>query len=386
MRSLPQTLNDLIIDADPVSPTASVAAVKAQFSAASTLVVLAVVDADGVPVGLLSRSAALAAADDAGVASDIMRPAPLLVAPDDSAATVNRRIVAERPDSLGDGVVVVEAGRYAGVVPAARLLQLTVAETDARAVELEKARHEAEQASRAKSQFLANMSHELRTPLNAIIGFSEIIRDQTFGPVGSPQYRDYARDIHQSGQHLLDLVNDILDLSKVEAGAIELHEEMIDVADLIDSSLMLVRQPALRGEVNLVVELPDVLPSLTADPRQIKQVLVNLLSNAVKFTPAGGEVRVTASTEDGMAIVVADSGIGIAAEDIPLAMAPFRRIDGEINRKLQGTGLGLPLSKALVEAHGGRLHLASTPGAGTKVTATLPSWRLDWSKTRRETA
>jgi signal transduction histidine kinase len=201
--------------------------------------------------------------------------------------------------------------------------------------------------------------------------------------VGSPQYRDYARDIHQSGQHLLDLVNDILDLSKIEAGAIELHDELIDVADLIESSVVLVRQPAQRNEIDLSIELGDALPSINADPRQIKQVLVNLLSNAVKFTPKGGTVRIAASVGKGMDIVVSDTGIGMSAEEIPLAMTPFRRIDGEINRTVQGTGLGLPLSKALVEAHGGTLTLVSARGTGTQVTVSLPARRLAWPRGHR---
>ncbi len=246
------------------------------------------------------------------------------------------------------------------------------------ASDLKAARDDAESANRAKSEFLATMSHELRTPLNAIIGFSEIIGTETFGPVGSVKYRDYADDIHASGQHLLDLINDILDLSKVESGMDELHEEEIAIAKIAQSVLRLVQQRAHKQGVQMNLELPDDLPYLYADPRKLKQILVNLLANAIKFTKAGGKVSLTvwARAESGYVFQIKDTGIGIALEDIPKALSQFGQVDSTLGRRHEGTGLGLPLTKALVELHGGSLNLQSEPGVGTVVTVRFPAERI----------
>lgn len=236
----------------------------------------------------------------------------------------------------------------------------------------------AEQASRAKSEFLATMSHELRTPLNAIIGFSEIIRDEAFGPVGSGKYSDYANDINDSGQHLLGLINDILDLAKIESGADELYEEPIDIEEFVHSVMTLVGRRAEEGEIRLTWDLPEHLPALRADNRKLKQILVNLLSNAIKFTPAGGQVTLKAMVnKDGSyEFRVSDTGIGISADDIPKALSKFGQVDGALNRQYEGTGLGLPLTKALVEIHGGNLDLESEVGVGTTATACFPAERV----------
>jgi signal transduction histidine kinase len=240
------------------------------------------------------------------------------------------------------------------------------------------AKEEAENANRTKTEFLANMSHELRTPLNAIIGFSEIIKDETFGPVGSVQYRSYAEDINESGQHLLDLINDILDLSKVESGTDELHEENIDIPEIISSVLNLVKGRAHKGNIELELDVPEDSPVLRADQRKLKQILINLLSNAIKFNLAGGKVtlRAWSRAESGYVFQVIDTGIGIAFEDIPKALAPFQQIDSELNRKFEGTGLGLPLTKSLVEMHGGYLDFQSEVGVGTTVTVRFPAERI----------
>ena len=200
---------------------------------------------------------------------------------------------------------------------------------------------EVESANRAKSEFLASMSHELRTPLNAIIGFSEIIKDETLGPVGSTRYRDYAADIHDSGQHLLDLINDILDLSKVESGTDELREENIYIPEIVHSVLNLVKGRAQKGNVELEIDIPGDAPMLRADQRKVKQILINLMSNAIKFTLAGGKVtlRAWSRAESGYVFQVIDTGIGIAIEDIPKALSPFQQIDSALNRKYEGTGL-----------------------------------------------
>ena len=222
------------------------------------------------------------------------------------------------------------------------------------------------------------MSHELRTPLNAIIGFSEIITNETFGPVGSLIYREYTSDIHESGQHLLGLINDILDLSKIESGTEELHEDKIEIPEITRSALKLVGHHARQGEIKLELELSDQLPALRADERKLKQILVNLLSNAVKFTDAGGQVTLRAwcRMDSGYVFQIVDTGIGIAPEDIPKALSRFGQVDGDLNRQYEGTGLGLPLTKALVELHGGVLDLQSEVNVGTTVTVRFPAERI----------
>ncbi len=251
----------------------------------------------------------------------------------------------------------------------------TVQERD---VQLTTAKEQAELADRAKSEFLASMSHELRTPLNAIIGFSEIIQDETFGPVGSVKYRDYAKDINDSGQHLLSLINDILDLSKIESGTDELHEDKIEIPEIIRSVLMLVRQRAEQGRINIELELADQLPALLADERKLKQMLVNLLANAIKYTDAGGKVTLKAwcRMDSGHVFQIIDTGIGIASEDIPKALSRFGQVDSDLNRQYEGTGLGLSLTKALAEQHGGVLDLQSEVGVGTTVTVRFPAERI----------
>jgi len=243
---------------------------------------------------------------------------------------------------------------------------------------LNKSKEQAELANRTKSEFLANMSHELRTPLNAIIGFSDMICKQTFGPINVVKYLEYADDINQSGTHLLKLINDILDLSKIEAGAVELHEETVDVSRAISACLLLIKERAEIGGVHLKLALTPPLPRLHADERKFKQILINLLSNAIKFTPAGGEVTigVWASAEDGYVFQVSDTGIGIAPEDVAIALTPFKQLDSDLNRKFDGTGLGLPLTKSLAEMHGGSLELESAVGVGTTVTVRLPAGRI----------
>ncbi|MDB5405881.1 MAG: putative Sensory transduction histidine kinase [Rhodospirillales bacterium] len=240
------------------------------------------------------------------------------------------------------------------------------------------AKEAAEIASRSKSEFLANISHELRTPLNAIIGFSEIMREEIFGPLGSPQYREYIGDVLDSAHHLLEVINDILDIAKAEAGKLELIEDDVEIAQVTQSAMRLIQERAQRGGVTIRTNLPPELPLLYADERKLKQVLLNLLTNAVKFTPPGGTIDVDGGVvEDGAFVMtVRDTGIGIAAENIATALAPFGQVDAKLNRKYEGTGLGLPLSNAMIHLHQGKLTIESEVGKGTTVTLRLPAARV----------
>jgi signal transduction histidine kinase len=237
------------------------------------------------------------------------------------------------------------------------------------------AKDEAERANRTKSEFLAHMSHELRTPLNSILGFAEILGGEMFGALGDPRYREYAAFIHQSGTHLLQVINDILDLSKIEAGKMNIEMAPMDLGELIDRCVRLVQMRADRARVRVVTDSGSSAPPVIADETRIKQILFNLLSNAIKFTPVDGEIRVTARPAGAgwVEMIVADTGIGIAAADIEKALAPFAQIANAMVRSHEGAGLGLPLSKHLAELHGGSLDITSTPGKGTTVVVRLPA-------------
>ncbi len=238
-------------------------------------------------------------------------------------------------------------------------------------VELEKARAAAIEASTAKSRFLATMSHELRTPLNAILGFSEVIEREMYGAAGDKRYPEYAHHIHESGSHLLSLIRDILDLSKIEAGKMELSCEAVDVADLVAEACRLTN--AERNHAVCVHVMHD-LPPINADPRAARQMLLNLLSNAMKFTPPGRSIIVTAASraDRGVTIAVADHGIGIAKEDIPKALAAYSQVDNAHTRSHDGTGLGLPIVAALMKLHGGSFALESEVGQGTTASLHFP--------------
>ncbi len=229
-------------------------------------------------------------------------------------------------------------------------------------------------ANKAKSMFLANMSHELRTPLNAIIGFGEMMQHQILGPIGVPRYREYAEHIHESGQHLLALVDEVLDLSTVEAGKLEIERVPTAPGPLLAESLVMLRSTAEAAEVEIVVEgEPSSWPVFDADPVKLKQVFVNLIGNAIKFTPAGGQVIVSSEVSEGwLQIRIKDTGIGMRPEDIPLVVQPFYRATSVYDAKHQGAGLGLPFAKAVTELHGGTLGIESRVGSGTTVTVTLP--------------
>jgi signal transduction histidine kinase len=236
----------------------------------------------------------------------------------------------------------------------------------------------AEAANRAKSQFLANMSHELRTPLNAIIGFAEVIAGKLVEESKTEKIREYAGDIHTSGRHLLNVINDILDIARIEAGSLDLKEEWVALRSLVAMPLDVCRSRVVENSLALVVDLPPDLPEMYCDPRLVRQILINLLANAAKFTPQGGAITISfgRAPDRSLRISIVDTGIGIAPEDIGNALAPFRQVDNELGRRYDGTGLGLPLSKAFVELHDGTFSLESKPEKGTTVTICFPASRL----------
>ncbi|MDE2166730.1 MAG: MCP four helix bundle domain-containing protein [Alphaproteobacteria bacterium] len=243
-----------------------------------------------------------------------------------------------------------------------------------RELALSVAKEQAETANRAKTEFLANMGHELRTPLNAVIGFSEIIAGEMIGPVGQPSYKEFANDIMRSGRHLLEMINDILDFAKCEGGSLEIMPEPVEAHSAMTQAAEFFVRDAERGQLSLTVASDDAGLWLMADPLRVRRILHQLVSNAIKFTPAGGRITLSARRDGAglVAVSVADTGIGMRAEDIPVALSPFSQVDSSLSRRYEGTGMGLPLCKSIIELHGGRLEIASEPGHGTTVTVLLP--------------
>ena len=248
--------------------------------------------------------------------------------------------------------------------------------------ELERAKLQAEAASKAKSDFLANMSHELRTPLNAIIGFSDLMKSEMLGPIGNDTYRGYISDIHFSGSHLLEVINDILDVVRHESGKMELKEEKIAIGEIIADALRLIAPQARDGQVNLSWRRSSTpLPALFCDRVRVRQMLLNILSNAVKFTEPGGNIEIKTEVTRGLELIVKDNGIGIEPDDLARILMPFGQVASVYTRNHQGTGLGLTLTKSLIERHGGQLSIYSLPGLGTTVRLSFPPERLERCQT-----
>lgn len=245
-----------------------------------------------------------------------------------------------------------------------------------------RAKQAAEEASRAKSEFLAAMNHELRTPLNAVIGFSELMSKQTFGPLGHPNYKTYIEDIETSGRHLLDIINEILDFSKLEAGGFALSETYVDVQQVAQGVISLVGVRARAAGLHIQNDVPQDLPPLWCDERKLRQMLLNLVGNAIKFTQTGGAIAVSARcSRDEYIVAVSDTGIGIPESELDRVVQPFVQVDNPFTRQHGGTGLGLALVNAMIEKHGGSLRLESTQGSGTKVQLAFPRERIGASPT-----
>jgi signal transduction histidine kinase len=240
------------------------------------------------------------------------------------------------------------------------------------------ARQDAEKASTAKSEFLAKISHEIRTPLNAIIGFSEVMMDERFGPIGNERYRQYLKDIHSSGGHLISLLNDLLDLSKIEAGKLELTFVSVDLNTLVQQCVAIMQEQANRERVIIRTSLPQNLPAIVADARSVRQIALNLLSNSIKFTAAGGQVIVSTAINDDneVALRVRDTGVGMSEKELQTALEPFRQISTATRRSSGGSGLGLPITKALAEANHARFRITSQVDDGTLVEVAFPATRV----------
>jgi two-component system cell cycle sensor histidine kinase PleC len=253
-----------------------------------------------------------------------------------------------------------------------------IAELETAKAMSDEARRRAEDANLAKSRFLASMSHELRTPLNAILGFSEVMANEVLGPMGNPNYRDYAADVHESGQHLLNLINEILDLSRIEAGRYQLNEEPVSLLAIVEDSCHMMELRARNKDIRIVQDFEPALPRLFADERAVRQIALNLLSNAIKFTPTGGEVtvRVGWTAGGGQYVSVRDNGPGIPADEIPVVLSAFGQGTIAIKSAEQGTGLGLPIVQGLIAMHGGEFELNSRLREGTEAIAIFPPTRV----------
>lgn len=373
---------DLVEPGPTVGPEATGGEVLAILKRSPLTSIVAVVDDDGAVLGALERDRILSAfAQPLWYDVYNRRPVwplanrrPLLVDRAVPLDQIKQLIARDYPGAIQSGFLVAERGRFAGFGAMAQLLELTVHQAQRRLVELDNARSAAEAAAAARSRFLATMSHELRTPLNAIIGFSDLLQMQVKRREPVEKLGEYLDDIGSSGRHLLQIINDILDFSKLETGAVTLDLADFSLEPMIASAVRIARGQSQTKDVALACTAIDPAIVLHGDERKLRQVMLNLISNAVKFTPNGGQVEVSTHVDHAGARVIAvrDTGVGILPEDLERVFEPFVQADGNLDRASSGTGLGLPLSRKLVELHGGRLHLESMPGEGTTAVVTLP--------------
>ena len=376
-----EAIGDVAVAISPVSPEERCDEVDRIFASSPDLGALAVVDR-GRPVGLINRYDLIThLSRDYGRALYARKPvtalmdrAPLIVEYNLGLDRLEALIADEHPSALLRGFIVTRGGAYHGVGTALSLLHLSRVRTERRNRSLEKARQAAEAASQSKTRFLATMSHELRTPLNAVIGFAEVMREGLHGPLGNARYAGYVQDILASGQHLLGLINNILDMARIESGAWTIHPTMTDPLEAMEHCLRTFRTRAEQQGLTITTRFEADLDEGYADPQALRHMMLNLMSNAVKFTPRGGRVELgdEGLPDGGFRLWVADTGIGIAPEHIPLVLSPFGQVENDLTRKYDGTGLGLPLVKALVELHGGSLDLLGLPQHGTTARVNFP--------------
>lgn len=376
------TAAGLAVPVPPLTLDQECAAALARFRRQPELAALPVVDGDGRVAGLLERGRLPPAGGGEGggmpLVSDAMDPHPLLIEGATPLAEIGRQLARLKPAALVTGFLVVERSRYLGVGTVTVLMARSAEQTELRARQLEEARRQAEQAIRAKTAFLANMSHEIRTPLTAMMGFAELLEQEVLGPHAIPLYREYARDIAESGRHLMELINDLLDLSKADADRLELVDGTVDVVRVAIGTARLLAERASRHGVSIATEVPLDLPPLRADERKLRQMLLNLLSNAVKFTPTNGVVTLGArvAADGALWLSVRDTGIGMTGEELGKALEPWGQVDSALARAQVGTGLGLPLTKRLIELHGGRLDVVSRRDEGTTMSLVFPAKRV----------
>ncbi|MBX3455201.1 HAMP domain-containing sensor histidine kinase [Ferrovibrio sp.] len=376
-----EAIGDVASTIPPVAPNQRCDEIDRIFAASPDLGALAVVDR-GRPVGLINRYDMITQLSrDYGRAlyarkpvTTLMDRAPLIVEHNLGLDRLETLIADEHPSALLRGFIVTRNGAYHGVGTALSLLHLSRVRTERRNRSLEKAHQAAEAASQSKTRFLANMSHELRTPLNAVIGFAEVMHEELHGPLNNPRYAGYVQDILTSGQHLLGLINNILDMARIESGAWTIHPVITDPLEAMEHCLRIFRNRAEQQGLVIVTRFDPALEEGHADPQALRHMMLNLMSNAVKFTPRGGRVELGTEklSDGGFRLWVTDNGIGIAPEHIPLVLSPFGQVENDLTRKYDGTGLGLPLVKALVELHGGNLEILGLPNQGTTARLSFP--------------
>lgn len=385
VRAFTLMARELASDAPAIGPETTGAKVLELFRSNSALPLLAVTDEDGVVYGAVERDRLLSVFSQPlwfdvyfkRSIQALMNRQPLVVDEETPLDEIKRLITASHPEAIQSGFLVTRQGRFRGIGTMAKLLELTVEQAHRRLQQLDEARHAAEFAAKSRARFLATMSHELRTPLNAIIGFSELLLGLPGSGRDAPQLGDYIGDIRASGQHLLGLINDILDYSKLEAGAFQLNEHAFQLDDMLHSALGVTRGQAATRNIRL--ELNPMAPlSVSGDERRLRQVVINLLSNAIKFSPGDAVVTLRAMRDlaGSPVIEIEDRGIGIQPQDLERVFEPFVQVENHLNRKNDGTGLGLPLSRQIMALHGGSLRLDSRPGQGTIAIMTLPPTSL----------
>lgn len=378
-------LTAICIAAAGVPADAPCAAVYDLFASDADLPAVAVLNGDGAPIGIAHRHEfMLRLADIYGrplferkPIARLMDREPVVVEREVDLRVLSENAMRDDRDPARANFVIVARDRYVGIGSFVGLLRIVTDHLQTQAMEAEAAKRDAEAAANGKTRFLANMTHELRTPLNGVIGFGQLLEQEAHGPLGAPEYQLYAKDIVDSGQHLIAIINDILDLAKIEAGRVELHERFVDLRDLTGRSLRMVATLAQQKSISLKNAAAAHRWTIRADERRLQQGIVNLLSNAIKFTPKGGEVGIELGVDSGWVwIEVWDKGCGIDAADQKRLFKPFGQAQNASARSEDGTGLGLTITKALMQAHGGDVSLSSEVGVGTQVRLLLPSNRL----------